>query len=119
MKAIHKHLLLLTSFLTLSAAATQAQVVYKTDTRGDAEVKVYVSQYKGDADLLVYKTEFMRDADGNRGIWYFSEFRSMADKRVYISDFRGDADIVICYTQDRGEAGWRNSQKKELMEKKK
>lgn len=120
MKAIHKHLLLLSSFLTLSAAA-QAQIVYQAPARSDGEVRVYVTQYRSEADLLVFKTENIGEArsSGNTGVWYFSDIRSTADKRIYITDNRADSDVTVAYTPYRSEAGWLNQRKKQLMEKKK
>lgn len=118
MKATYKLLLLSSGLLTLSAPV-KAQSVYQAPYRSDGEVRVYVSRYKGEADLLVYKTQYRGEATGNTGVWYFTEYRGIADKRIFITDTRGDADIVICYTPYRGEAGWRNQQKKQLMEKKK
>lgn len=50
-------------------------------------MKVYVTNYKNEADLIVYKC-----------------------------DYRNEADLVIYFTHYRNEAGWRNEEKKHLME---
>lgn len=120
MKAIHKHLLLLGSFLTLSAAA-RAQTVYQTPNRADGEVRVYVTQYRSEADLIVFRSNNIGEAraSGNTGVWYFTDTRSLGEKRIFITTNRADSDITIAYTDTRGDAGWRNQQKRQLMEKKK
>ena len=52
-----KRLSILLPALLLCVAAS-AQVVYSTDWKSEAKVKVYVTQYKSEADLIVYKTEW-------------------------------------------------------------
>jgi hypothetical protein len=112
-------MLLLSSFLILSAAL-KAQIVYQAPVRSDGEVRVYVTKYRSEADLIVFKSQNIGEAraSGNAGVWYFTDTRSLAEKRVYITDIRADSDITIAYTDIRGDAGWRNPQKKKLMEKK-
>lgn len=118
MKALYKHLLLWGACPVFSAAAF-AQTVYKAPFRSDGEVRVYETQYKSEADLLVFKAAYKVPTGDNRGMWFFTDTRSIADKRVYFTDNRNDADIVIFYTPYASEAGWRNQQKKQLMEVKK
>ena len=52
-------ILLILSLIGLSASA---QIVYSTDFKGEAKVKVYVTEFKGEADLIVYFTEFKGEA---------------------------------------------------------
>ena len=46
--------ILITLVLALIGVAASGQVVYSTDYKSDAQVKVYVTKYKSDADLVVF-----------------------------------------------------------------
>jgi len=96
-------------------AITQAQIVYSTNFKSEADVKVYVTSYKSMADLVVYKSRFKSEATGNQGFWYFTTYRSEAKKRIYFTDFRSEADLIVYFTDYRSEAGWRDRSKMHLM----
>ena len=59
----------------------RAQVVYSTDWKSEAQVKVYVTEYKSEADLIVYKTNWKSEVDAGKGIWYFTQYKSEAGWR--------------------------------------
>ena len=61
MTIIMKKLLLSLAALFVGYAAS-AQIVYSTDFKGEAKVKVYVTEFKGEADIKVYFTEFKGEA---------------------------------------------------------
>lgn len=94
--------------VVLSLAGLSAPFISKSQV-------VYSTDYKGDADLVVYKTKYKGDAEGNKGIWYFTEYSGDAKKSIYFTDYKGDADLVIYFTEYKGEAGWNNKRKQELM----
>ena len=52
--------ILITLVLALIGVAASGQVVYSTDYKSEAQVKVYVTKYKSEADLVVYKTTYKR-----------------------------------------------------------
>jgi len=53
-------------FLTLTLPL-QAQSIYITEQRVEADVKVYVTKHRTDADLIVFKATYEFDAKGNNG----------------------------------------------------
>lgn len=80
--------LIITAVLCLGALfSAKGQTIFTCEYRTEADVKVYVTNYKNEADLIVYKC-----------------------------DYRNEADLVIYFTHYRNEAGWRNEEKKHLME---
>ena len=93
-----KRLFILIPALLLCAAAS-AQIVYSTDWKSEAKVKVYVTEYKGEADLIVYKTEW----------------KSEAKKAIYFTSWKSEADIIVYFTEYKGEAGWKKKSKKHIM----
>ena len=48
-----------------------AQKVFSTDSKYDADVKVFVANSKYDADLVVFKCTSKYDAKDNKGLWFF------------------------------------------------
>ena len=114
MTRIMKKFILLLAAMFIGYAAS-AQIVYSTDFKGEAKVKVYVTEFKGEADLIVYKTEFKGEAKENKGIWYFTEFKGEAKKVIYFTEFKGEADIKVYFTEFKGEAGWKKKSKMHLM----
>ena len=93
----------------------QAQVVYSSEWKSEANAKIYVSEWKSEADLIVYKTEWKSEASKNNGIWYFSEWKSES-KIIYFTDWKSDADIIIYFTEWKSEAGWKKQQKRYLLD---
>lgn len=65
------------------SGTSQAQVIYSTQWKSDADVKVYVSQWKSEADLVVYKTNWKSEATGNNSIWFFTEWKSDAPTGLF------------------------------------
>ena len=109
-----KRLFILIPALLLCAAAS-AQIVYSTDWKSEAKVKVYVTEYKGEADLIVYKTEWKSEAKDNEGIWYFTQWKCEAKKAIYFTSWKSEADIIVYFTEYKGEAGWKKKSKKHIM----
>ncbi len=56
---------------------------------------------------VVYVTEWKSDAQPMSGIWYFTEWRNDADIVIYFTEWRSEADIVIAYTEWKSDAVWR------------
>jgi hypothetical protein len=84
-----------------------SQVVYVTEWKSEATLKVYVSDSPADADIIVYKSEWKSEAEPESGIWYFTEWKTEADQLIYFTEWRSEADVVICYTNYKSEAGKR------------
>lgn len=93
-----------------------AQQIYVTDWKSDANVIVYVTDWKSDADLIVFKTDWKSDASKNEGIWYFTDWKSDAKKQIYFTDWKSDANVIIYFTDWKSDAGWKNSSKKHYFE---
>ena len=72
--------------LLLLTCVANAQVVYETKWKSDADVQVFVTEWKSDADLIVYTTTWKSDAQNkNEGIWFFTEWKSDAKKQIYFT----------------------------------
>jgi hypothetical protein len=102
--------------LLLGCGRLQAQVVYQTEWKSDADIQVYVTEWKSDADLVVYKTTWKSDADKNEGIWYFTEWKSDAKKKLYFTTWKSDASLIVYYTEYKSDAGWKNKDKEHLLQ---
>lgn len=83
------HFCLAALFCCLISNNALAQKVYETNSRYDADVKVYETDSRYDAD--------------EEGRWFFT-------------DSRYDADLKIYYCSSRYDAGWKNEEKRKLME---
>ena len=88
---------------------------YLVDDQCYRAVKVQVSDYKYEADLVVYKTTYKYEADGNKGVWYFTDYKYDAKKKIYFTDYKYEADLVIYFTTYKYEAGWQKKEKQHLM----
>ena len=99
---------LLATCLMLLAFSADAQVVYVTEWKSEADKIVYVSEYESEADVVVYRTEWRTDAQPKSGIWYFTEWRNDANLVIYFTEWRSEADLVIAYTEWKSDAMWRN-----------
>lgn len=106
---------LLFSIFLLLSATSKAQVVFSTQYKYEADVKVFVSNYKYEADLIVFKTDHKYEADKNEGIWFFTEHKYEAKKSVFFTDYKYEADIVVFFTNHKYEAGWQSKQKIHVM----
>ncbi|OFY33870.1 MAG: hypothetical protein A2W91_09525 [Bacteroidetes bacterium GWF2_38_335] len=96
------------------AGTINAQVVYKVDSKYDADIKVYVASSKYDADLVVYEVSSKYDADKD-GLWFFCDSKYDAKKKVYFVDSKYDADLIIFFADSKYDAGWVNNSKQHLL----
>lgn len=95
--------------------SSNAQKVFSTDSKYDADVKVFVADSKYDADLIVYKCSSKYDADGNKGLWFFADSKYDADKKVFFVSSKYDADLIIYFSDSKYDAEWKDSGKKHVM----
>lgn len=42
--------------------SSQAQIVYSTEWKSDADAKIFVTEWKSEADLIVYKTDWKSES---------------------------------------------------------
>lgn len=84
--------------------SVDAQLVYETNFRGEADKKVFITQFKGEADLIIYLTGYKGEARTKKGFWYLTEFKGEADMKVYFTPFKGEADLKVYFTPFKGEA---------------
>lgn len=103
--------------LTAFSKPSNAQQIFITQWKSDADAIVFESKWKSDADLIVYVSEWKSDADKkNEGIWYYTKWKSDG-KQIFITPWKSDADIIVYYTKWKSEAGWVKKDKKHLLEK--
>lgn len=105
----------LTSLLLIFYQLSSAQIVYSTEWKSEADAKIFVTEWKSEADLIVYKTEWKSEANGNKGLWFFSEWKSES-KKIYFTEWKSEADILIYYTTWKSEAGWVKQKKRYLLD---
>ncbi|HTO14378.1 MAG TPA: DUF6150 family protein [Edaphocola sp.] len=109
-------LLICVAVSLITFSNSYAQFIYETESKSEAEVKVYVSKWKSEADLIVYKSEWKSGASGNKGIWYYTKWKSEG-KKVYFTKWKSEADIVVYFSDWKSEAGWKNEKNKQLLDK--
>ncbi len=110
-----KRTFILFLFLLLGICGLQAQKIYSTNYKSEADVKVYVTEYRSEADIIVYKTKYSSEATDNKGIWYFTQYKSEAKKKIYFTEYRSEADIKVYFTDYKSEAGWKDKSKQHLF----
>lgn len=95
-----------------------SQQIYVTETPTTAQVKVYVVNTPTIADLVVYKANspVYPGVNQNEGIWYFVSTPTIANKTIYYVETPTIADLQIYFTEVPTIAGWRNPNKRQLME---
>lgn len=69
-------------------AAVNAQKVFVTKYKSEADIVVYISTYKSEADLVVYETTYKSDAKGCSGIWYYTKYKSEADIKIWFTKYK-------------------------------
>lgn len=102
-------------FISIFLSA-MAQKVYDTHNESRADVKVYVVDKDYRADLIVYTTNTDHRAKGNKGIWFIEHNESRADKKICFVNNASRADLKVYFTNTESRAGWKNPDKKSLME---
>ena len=65
-----KNLLILATML-LSFVQVNAQKVYQTSIKSEADKKIYVTTIKSEADMLVYETNIKSEAKPYSGLWFW------------------------------------------------
>lgn len=108
---------LLSIVFLLSMFCARAQKIFISENKITADVTVFVVNRESRADLLVYVTDrsYTSGLDNNEGIWYFVERRYQADKTIaYGSEY--NSDLKIMFTDKKYRAGWRNEEKRHLLE---
>jgi hypothetical protein len=107
--------ILCVSLWIFSKTTLNAQVVFSSNSKYDAQIKVFVSSSKYEADLVVYKANSKYECGENNGVWFFSNSKYEAKKTIFFVDSKYEADLIIYFTNSKYEAGWRNNSKKHLM----
>jgi len=108
-------IILLLSFVIVSACSAYAQKLFAVDYASQADVQVFVVDYASQADLCVFKVDYASQAKGNEGKWFWVDYASQADKKVFFVDYASQADLKIFFVDYASQAEWRSQQKKHLM----
>lgn len=101
--------------MCLGAFKSGAQVVFLTEKKKEAQVKIFQTQYKLEADVVVFKTPFIDNAVENKGIWFFTKHEGECNKIITYTKEKQLADLKVYFTSDKNEAGWINKKKKYIM----
>ena len=105
-------------FFFISTSQVYSQKIFEVDAKYKADISVHVTQYKYKADLLVYKQNSELSIEDNAGVWFFVDEAYKAFKKVYFVSSEYQSDLVICYVEHKYQAGWKNDEKKYLLETK-
>lgn len=89
---------LFTLILLLTIAVINAQRVYITNNRNEADYICYITNNKTEADWVVKKTTWDSTAR-IAGNWKFVTNRNSADFVVYFTRNRNQADRIIFFTK--------------------
>jgi hypothetical protein len=96
-----------------------AQTIFKTEYKNQADITVKVVEHTYQADLLVYKCQFKYEVKGNKGLWYITDTKYASDKTVFFVPYKYQADLEIYYVEHKYEARWVKESKKYLLEQNK
>jgi len=91
-----KKLLLLFTF-SISFYFTNAQEIYITKYKNDADYIVYITNEKSISDWVIKKTLWRNQAKD--GVWYFTEWKNNAEVIIFITKEKSDADKIVYYTE--------------------
>lgn len=105
------------SLLTTGTFPACAQSVFVSNASYKSDVTVYVTEDANEADLLVCWEKYAYQAKSNTGHWHTVAYAYQADLKIYFTDQPSHADLIICIVSHRYRAGWRNKNKKHLLDK--
>ena len=91
--------------LLFGAFTVNAQKVYKTSFKSEADKIIFVTEFKSEADMIVFDTKFKSEAKPYSGIWFWTTFKSEADWKVYFTKFKSEATLKVYFTKFKSEAG--------------
>ena len=91
--------------LLFGAFTVNAQKVYKTSFKSEADKIIFVTDYKSEADMIVYETKYKSEAKPYSGIWFWTTYKSEADWQVYFTKYKSEANLKIFITKYKSEAG--------------
>jgi len=92
-----------------------AQKIYKVEYESQADIKVYAVNYESQCDLKVYIVDYESQAKED-GKWYFVKYESQADVKVFFVEYESQADLKIYYVDYESQVGWRNNNKRHLLQ---
>lgn len=105
-----KRIALVLVFILTCALGAQAGLIYVTDAKYEARLKVFFTDAKYEADLIVYVEKNAKyEARGKDEIWFYVEQGYEADVPVYVTKDRYEADLKVYVTDAKYEAGWKTS----------
>jgi hypothetical protein len=96
---------LMIATMLLSIGFANAQKVYVTSYKSEANKIVYETKYKSEANMIVYETKYKSEAKPYSGIWFWTEYKSEADWIVYFTKYKSEANLKIYFTKYKSEAG--------------
>jgi hypothetical protein len=82
-------------------------LIYVTQTRDRADVKVHITENRANADLFAFKVESRDLARDHDEGWCEVDILALADVRCLFVDSIRAADLVVHFVSSRGLAGWR------------
>jgi Family of unknown function (DUF6150) len=79
-------------------------IIYKTQSTGDAHIRVAIVSERGKADLLVHRVANRGFANGAY-LWFITRDKHEAQTWIYPCS-EGMADLKVCFVALRSESGW-------------
>ena len=93
-----------------------SQKVFEVEYKYQADISVQVVDASYKADLLVFKAKSALEVDGNNGVWFFTKEAYTASKKLYFVSNEYQSDLRIYYVKERYKAGWKNPEKRYLLD---
>lgn len=96
--------------LMIMAELANAQRVFFTSNKYEANVVAYITNYRTEADLVVCITKYQIEAN-TIGRWYIANSKYNADWVVFLTPNRLEADINIYWTTYPSLAGYQTNKR--------
>ena len=94
-----KYIILGIFVLVFCRISVNAQKVYRTSYKSEADKIIFVTDYKSEADMIVYETKYKSEAKPYSGIWFWTTYKSEADWQVYFTKYKSEANLKIYFTK--------------------
>lgn len=103
--------LVLAMCILFIATVSHAGDISRVQTKGDADVVVFVTTTPSVADLWVYRTTTQLFVVKSDSKWRFVNYKNNQTVKVYFTTIRMDADVVVYYTSVPWNSGWKRPSK--------
>ena len=108
--------LILAVLISVFAFQAKSQKIYEAESPIEANVKYCIVSSPIRADVVVYRANspVYSGVDKNEGVWYFCQSPIQAQVKICkVPEVQSQ--LKVCFTDSPIMAGWKNTEKKSLM----